>query len=1011
MDPDRARIQADLAGQIDGQVRCDDLFLQMYATDASIYQLRPLGVIRPSNVEDVVACVKYAGENGLSLIPRGTGSNVVGSCLGQGLILDFSYAMRRLISFDRTTVTIQPGMVLADLNEHLRPHGRVFSADPPTRSFTTLGGLLSRNSSGSHWVRNGLPADQVVSLDVVLADGERVRLDGPAHSTSNGSGGGEEISWNQRRARELSRATRAILDQHRELIEASRPATRINQAGYNLFDVESEGRIDLTRLICGSEGSLGIITRAVLATSTPPRHRGVSLLFFHQLDTAARAALEIQRMGAVACDLLDRRLLTLARETHQGYSRLIPADAEAMLLVEFQAEEDGELREKLEQLEHRICRRRKLAFMARSTTQKKNRDQYWRLTRRVIPTLYRLKGTARALPFIEDIAIPPEQLPDFIQEVHRLLNEHEVTASLFAQTPQGLIHIRPFLDMTNPEDLQRMSRLSGAMFDHVRSIGGTISGSNGDGLSRSWYLRRQYGELYNVFSEIKDLFDPANILNPGKIVGHPYSGLTDNLRVVVPLPELEGPPAESERDPESPEGRDEKATRAGQPLPVLQPELNWTVSEMALAARNCNGCGRCRTSSPHERMCPLFRLSPREEASPRAKANLMRGVLTGTLEPQQLASDEFKAITDLCFLCHQCRLECPASVDIPRLMVEAKAQYAAINGSSFSDWTLTRLDRLYSLAGSVPGLTNWMIRSPLMRWWMERLFGLASGRKLPSFGKRTFLRWAVRHKYHVPPKQATRKVVYFVDAYANWNDIELGQAFVRVLEHNRVGVLIPAEQGLSGMALIAAGSLARARKTASRNVEALAEWVRQGYRIVTTEPSAALALRHEYLNLLDDPDAQLVAQNTVDCTTYLLELHRGGNLELNFQPLNARVGYHLPCHQRVLNEEVAALELLRLIPGLQVEMMEKGCSGMAGIWGLKRKNYNRSLRMGFPLISAVRQPTIMAGTTECSACKIQMEQGTTKPTIHPIKILALAYGRSPQLNDLFHRRSKELTVT
>ena len=1024
MDPDRARIQADLGGLLDGQVHCDDLTLQMYASDASIYELRPQGVVRPTNVKDVGVTVKYAAENDLTIIPRGSGTNVAGCCLGDGLIVDFSYSMRRLQSIDRETVTVEPGVVLADLNQELRSHGRVLNIDLPTRSVSTIGGILARNCSGSHWVKNGVPGDKVVSLEMVTADGEHVKFKSPRYPTIHSADFSDERTWNEVRSLQLKDGVEKIVHKNQDVIEAAQPKTRINQAGYNLFDVVVDGEIDLTKLICGSEGTLGLITRATLVTDPPPKHRGVSLLFFHELDSAVQASIQIAEMDVAACDLLDRRLLSLARENHPRFNRLIPAEAEAMLLVEFQGAEDAEVRQKIEELERKIQRVEKLAFDVRSATQKKQRDEFWRLTRRIIPTLYRLKGTTRALPFIEDVAIAPKLMPKFIRETHQLLNEHEITASIFAHTPQGLLHIRPFLNMADENDLQRMSRLAVEIFELTVKFEGTITGSNGDGLSRSWYLRRQFGDLFKVFQSVKDTFDPGNTLNPGKIVGHPYRGLTDNLRLVLPQPELLGldpsqadktelQPEHSELDSPTTIGktRRSKRKRKNRSLPILQPELNWEVPEIGLAARNCNGCGRCRTSSPAERMCPIFRISPREESTPRAKANLMRGVITGQLELQNLTQDEFKQVADLCVNCHQCRIECPANVDIPKLMVEAKAQYAAVNGQELSDWILTRLDWLYGIASKLPSLANWVIRTRTLRWIMSRMFGIAQGRKLPEFAQRSFLKWATRHKYNLPSRQAGPKVVYFVDAYANWNDVELGRAFVEILKHNNVGVLIPGEQGVSGMSLISDGAIARARKIASRNVEWLAEWVRQGYRIVTTEPSAALALKHEYLNLIDEEDARLVSENTVEACSFLLELHSAGQLELDFSPLNVTVGYHVPCHQRALSRKVPALDLLKLIPGLRVDLLEKGCSGMAGTYGFKQKNYNRSLRMGLPLINAIRQPTIMVGATECSACKIQMEQGTTKPTIHPLKILALAYGKMPELADLFERRSEELVVT
>lgn len=1022
MDPERARIQADLSGLIDGEVHCDATFLQMYASDASIYEIPPLGVVRPASTGDVVACVQYAAENQISLIPRGAGSNVAGACVGQGLILDFSYSMRKIQSVGKNTVTVQPGVVIGDLNRHLKAHGQFFGPDPATRNVTTVGGSLAMNTSGSHWVRYGAPRETIMRLQMVLPTGEVVEFDSHQNALTS-------KTFPSLRAQLLAGRVRRVITSNEELIAEQRPLTMQNQAGYNLFDVQQDGYTDLTRLLVGSEGTLGLITQATLKTEPMPRHRGVALLFFHRLDSAASAAVEINKMGVSACDLLDRRLLSMARETNSEFQRLLPADAEAMLLVEYQAIDESQLRSKLDHLITRIQRRKKLAYEVRIATQQEQRDLLWRIVRRVVPTLYKLRGDKRALPFVEDIAIHPSKIPTFLSAVHKILNENEVTASIFCHAPQGTIHIRPFMSLSDTGEIARMHRLANQLFEQVLENKGTVSGMHGDGLSRTWFLRRQYGSLYNVFSDIKRIFDPTNILNPGKIVGHPFSGLGDNIRPVTlssafletsPTENLSGSPPTngskaSSQEPEETHrwiGRPKKIERTNTgALPVLAPELNWQLPQIALAARNCNGCGRCRSGAPTERMCPVFRLSPREESSPRAKANLMRGVLTGRLDNKLMATDEFKETADLCINCHQCRLECPAGVDIPKLMVEAKAQYFAANGLKLSDWILMRLDWLYEIAGQMPSMTNCLLQNRTSRWFLEKTIGIAHGRKLPLFSPRSFNRWANRHKLFRPSTQQSRKIVFFVDAYVNWNDVELGKAFVKVLKHNGIDVVVPTGQNVSGMSLISEGAVVRAKKLAQKNVELLAEWVRQGYQIVTAEPSAALALRHEYLSLIDDPDANLVAENTNDATSFLLDLHLSGDLELDFKPINASIGYHLPCHQRALGAEVPSMKLLKLIPGLHVEMLEKGCSGMAGTYGLKKKNYLNSLKMGFPLINAMRSTHIIAGTTECSTCKIQMEQGTTKPTVHPIKILALAYGLMPELENLLSRRSGDLVIS
>jgi anaerobic glycerol-3-phosphate dehydrogenase C subunit len=1045
MDPERARIQADLAGQLSGSIRCDDNFLQMYASDASIYEVKPTGVIFPANTEDVVACVQYAEENDLSIIPRGGGSNVVGGAVGAGLVLDFSYSMRRVKAVGKDSVTVEPGVVLGDLNRQLERHGRFFAPDPATRNVTTIGGTLAMNNSGSHWVVDGTPRDAVLDLQVVISGGEVAQFVSGQNIAANNEFPGL-------RSQLLASRVKSIVDRHDALVTQHRPTTKVNQSGYNVFDLQQGDQTDLTRLLVGSEGTLGVIAEATLATKPIPEHRGVALLFFEKMELAGRAAVEIGKMGVAACDLLDRRLLSLARETRPEFHRLIPAAAEAMLLVEFQGSDDRSVKDKLNHLSDRICRRKKWAFDVLSTTQVDQRNLFWRIVRRIVPSLYRLKGNRRALPFVEDLAIQPERLPEFLSNAYRIFQNNEVTASLFSHTPQGTIHIRPFVNLSNSEDVIRMQRLSDQLFDYVVSMNGTVSGSHGDGLSRTWYLKRQYGKLTHAFSEIKNAFDPKNVFNPGKVTGHPHSGLTDNIRHVAvdrkflgksttesselpdeewveELPKKWAMPVTdaagankigSKGKPKStkttqvktkPESGQKKTNGRSTSLPIFEPELQWQLPQIALAARNCNGCGRCRTNSPNERMCPIFRQFPREEASPRAKANLMRGIVTGELDVKEMATDEFKQIADLCVNCHQCRLECPASVDIPKLMIESKAQYFLKNGSSISDWMLTRLDWLYEIAGNVPNVTNRMLQSRMARWCLDKVLGIAQGRKLPLFSKTTFLRWAHRNRLGRPSKQQSHKVVFFVDAFVNWNDIELGKAFVSVLKHNGVDVVVPPSQNVSGMSLISDGAVARVKKLAEKNVEQLAEWVRQGFQIVTTEPSAALAIRHEYLNLLSDSDAELVAANTTDASSYLWNLHQRGDLELDFKPVNAAIGYHLPCHQRALGNEVPAMRLLRLVPGLQVDLLDKGCSGMAGTYGIKRKNYKRSLRMGFPLINAMRSTDIIAGTTECSTCKIQMEQGTTKPTVHPIKILAMAYGLMPELENIFSRRSGDLVIS
>lgn len=981
MDQERQRIRDDLSGLLAGEVHCSDVYLRMYANDASIYEIQPLGVVRPRGRADVVACVQYAAENGLPLHARGAGTGLSGGCLGRGLVIDFSYAMRRVVDVADDQVCVQPGVVLANLNRALARHGRQFGPNPASSDVTTMGSVFAVNRLGSRWLRYGSASDRVLRLQVVLASGETIEIG--RHNVEQC----RKVS-DPSRVEQLVCQVAGLLERNQDTISAVRPKSLMNSSGYNVYDVLADGSLDLARMFTGSEGTLGLITEATLAIDPLPLQTGVALLMFERLDKAARAAQEVRRLGVTACDLLDRRSLSLAREHDVRYDVLLPGDAEAVLLVEQEGESLSEVRANLRQLTQLICRRRKLAFASRTAVESADIELYRQLAQRVVQSLFRLEGSKRPLPFVEDIAVPPDSMPDFLIAAQNVMKRHHVTASIFAHAGHGHLHIRPFLDLGDDDDIKRMQRLADDLYQEVTDVGGTIAAKHGDGLSRSWYVRKRFGPLFPVFREIKRFFDPDNLLNPGKVADPTPQPLTRNLRPVRSLRQNAVETKETKR-PTRGEAAEDLAAPHPEPIEL---QLNWSNGGIEHAARLCNGCGSCRTNDDTYRMCPIFRFSPGEEASPRAKANLMRALLTRDVSEAELGSDELKAVADLCVNCHQCRDECPARVDIPKLMMECKAQYVITNGLTTLDRLLTRLEFFLAVASRVRPLTNFVLSHRRPRWLMEKLLGIAQGRKLPKIASRTFMSSAHRNRLTRHSQGGGRKVLYFTDLYANRFDVKLAEALVAVYRHNGIDVFVHSDQQPAGMALISAGAVDRVRPLAARNVALLADAIRQGYHVVASEPSATLCLTHEYKNLNDDEDTQLVAENTSDACAYLWQLHQHGRLELDLKPINVAVGYHMPCHLRALCVGSPGENLLRLIPGITLRRIEKGCSGMAGTFGLKRENYRNSLRAGLPLIAAVREPAIQIGTTECSTCKIQMEQGTTKPTIHPLKILALAYG-------------------
>jgi len=982
MDPERERIQSDLRGLLDGEVRCDDVFLQMYATDGSIFEIRPLAVARPQHTRDVIGCLQYASENHLPVHPRGAGSGLAGESLGTGLVLDFSHSMRRILDIGDSSVRVQPGVVASQLNRQLASIGRRFAPDSDSSQVSTIGGMISRDVIGCRGMLYGATHRHVERLQAVLADGSMLDV------SAVGENGDQVVSVQGNS--EVTRDISQLLRRHEATIANRRGGSAPCPFGYHLDGVLRPSGVDFVKLLCGSEGTLGVITEATLKTVELPKHRGMIMFFFDRLETAARAAVELTAQNVTACELMDRRLVSLARELEVQYDVLIPPETEALVLAEVYGESVEDTAERLNVLVEDIGRHRQLAFDSRVAVDAGEVEIFWRLISRTVPALYRLTGKTRPIPFLDDMMVPPRHLPDFIRRVQNLLKRHQVTATIFSHAAHGQLRITPFLDLSEPDHRTTVLRLAGDLYHEVIDVGGGIGGEHGLGLSRGWTIRGIAGPLYDVFCDVKRAFDPHNVLNPGKIVwaSSPEALFINRLRRDFTTTEKRFAGADRELESEKPLGD------------VVRLQTTWQNGEIDQQLEDCNGCGHCRTQSPIARMCPIFRIVPAEESSPRAKANLMRAVMTGRLDSSELLGDSLKEIADLCVNCHQCRFECPAKVDIPRLMVECKSQYVATNGLQLADHFMARLDLVAIWASLIRPVLNWAIGNPQMRWMLERFFGIAQGRQLPRLARRTFLRKAARRRLTKSTRRSDHKVLFFVDIFANWFDPELGDALVAVLEHNGIAVYVPPRQRQSGMSLVTVGAVERARQLASHNVTLLADAVRQGYHIVTTEPAAALCLQREYPNLLGEGDAKLVAENTSEACAFLWKMHQGGHLSLDFRPLPFSLGYHQPCHVRAMQIGSPSVNLMRLIPELSVRRVADGCSGMAGVYGLKKKNFRRSVRAGWRLISGLRNDSLIAGVTECSSCKMQMEQGTEKPTTHPVKILARAYGLLPQMKDL-----------
>ncbi len=999
MHSDHARIEEDLRGVVSGDVICDDVGRSLYATDGSLFEEWPLAVVRPRSTEDVVATVRWAAERGVSIHPRGAGTSLCGGPLGRGIVVDCSRFMRRILGGVGDTVRVQSGVIGLQLDTFLGRRRRCLGPDPSNAATSTIGGMIGRDASGSRFLKRGSIRDRITSAEVVLADGAVVHLSAVAATQPepDSSVGHGITAIAVDRTTALAVGLAGILGQHRDVIARGQPASRARHGGYRLHDLHKDGRVDLARLVCGAEGTLGIVTAVTLESIPLDAASAVGLLLFDSLEAAAAAALRLLSLGPSACDLLDRRHLALARGTRPAFDLLIPPIAEAGLLIEFTADEPADCNARLEQALASMPRGRRGCIDVRRAEDAHDAAFFWELSRSVVSTLHGVRAAVRPVPFIEDIVVPPAALPDFLRRLQAVLQRLNHTAMIFSHAGHGQLHVRPHAVPRDPDQQSKLEALAEAVYAEVVAVGGSIGAELGLGLSRTPYFGRFFPELAGVFAEVKRLFDPAGIMNPGRVV----SLDAPSEKFLRPLE----PPLRLANDGEP-----------QLPTPQIVPLTTWTRERLAIEVDACNGCGSCRSIATTSRMCPRYRENPSEEASPRAKADVMAALLSGSLDPKKISSEAVRAVADTCFNCHRCRSDCDAGIDIPAIVMELKAAHYATNSTKMVPWLLSRIDALSAAAGRIRPVANWALANPRARWVMEKLFGIARGRKLPQVSGGQVMRWATRRGLTRPSRRSGPRVLYFLDTYARRHDPLLAEAFVAVLERNGIGVFIDPRQVSSGMPLVSEGDLDGARKLARTNLRVLAEAVRLGYRIVCTEPSAVTCITHHYPLLLDDEELPRVAAATCDATSYLWELHREGKLRLDFRPVPAKLLYHAGCHERGAGGTSPAEHILRLIPGLALDAADHGCSGMAGTWGLAREHYRASLRMGLGLVSAMRTAGIEAGATGCSACRIQMEQGTTKPAVHPVKILAKAYGllEGPPphgLDALFTASSGRLTTT
>jgi FAD/FMN-containing dehydrogenase/Fe-S oxidoreductase len=992
---DKQQITEDLRGVFSGTLHFDTLTRSLYSTDASPFQITPLLVAVPETTTDVASLVRYCSEHNLPLIPRGAGTGLAGESLGPCVVLDLSVKLRRILEIGSESVRVEPGMTCAALNTELAKVGRRFAPNPASAATCTVGGMVATNASGGNTFRHGYTRDHVLGLDVVWDSGESASLSDSRPKPSSG----EAAS----RTDNIRHATSELLANNAELIASQRPRTCYNRCGYLLHDALTPDGADLAKLLVGSEGTLAVITAASLRTIPLPGGTCLCMLGFPTLDAAVRAGLELRHYNPVSCDLLDRRLLSVTRRSGTGEGvGIIPPAVGAALVITIEADTEREGAERAWGIIETLRQAHLLRVLADPTCTPEGTARVRGIREAAVAGLYGLGNGPRPLAFVEDVGVPPETTAVFVANVQDILKRWELSASFLIHALTGQIHCRPLIDLENQADREKLWPVSDAVHNLALSMGGTVSSQHGTGITRTPWVERQYGPLYGVFRELKRIFDPKSLLNPGKIVGPDPSREAWPLRKTFNGSDVVAVAKDDHTNGTQPLAGERQLPNGQTPTPLLL----WRENAPKAEAARCSGCGDCRTASPTKRMCPVFRATGEEAATPRAKANLLR-VLS---DPNAATPEEVQAVANLCVNCKMCREECDAHVDIPKLMLEAKAALHAELGLDRGDWVMARAEGFATFGSNFAPIVNGLLARQSIRWVLEKLLGVSRRRRLPAFAQKNFFRFArgtgltrrSSSDTRPPTTQSSRtqqRVAFFVDVFPAYNDPLIGEATVAVLRHNGVEVYVPPRQVGCGMAALAVGDVETAREIALRNVRVFADLVRDGYRIVCAEPTAALMLTQDYPNLLDDTDTVAVAANTVELTAFLGELHTYGRLKTDFKPLNLTLGHHVPCHVKALRTQPMGPRLLSLIPSLRVQLIDVGCSGMAGTWGLKASTFATSLAAGASVFAELNRPGVIFGSTECSTCRMQLQEGTGKRTLHPVQYLAYAYGLLPQIED------------
>jgi len=944
-------LQRELREQIQGEVRFDTISRALYSTDASVYQIPPLGVVIPRHRQDILRTLDICRRSGCSVTMRGGGTSQAGQAIGEGLQVDVSKYYNRLleVNAEEKWARVEPGIVLDELNAQLAPLGLRFAPDISTASRATIGGMIANNSAGARSVLYGKTIDHVLETTVLLSDGSVAEFrEIPRDQAPDG----------QTLEAACYRAVLRLACEHAAEIDRRYPKILRRVGGYNLNEFADPVKpVNLTKMIVGSEGTLGIVLEAKLRLVPLPKAKAVMVIGFADLLEALRAAPVIVKHGPSAVEVMDKSILDNTRQNpalDRIRSAFIQGDPAATLCVEFYGDRKEDLPPRLDKLEQDL-RSQSLGYSYHRETDPAQQARIWSLREAALGLSMAMKEDAKSISFVEDTAVAPEKLSDYIGRFLEIVRNHQTTAGVYAHASVGCLHVRPVVNLKTEEGVRKFESIARQVANLVLEYGGALSGEHGDGLVRSPFMRQMFGPtLYEAFREIKRTFDPDGLLNPGKIVGAPP--VTSNLRF----------------------GANYKT-----PNPVSWFDYS-EYGGLGGAVEMCSGVGACRKKLAGT-MCPSYMATRDESASTRGRANVLRLAMTGRLGETGLGDEGVFKVLDLCLECRACKSECPVGVDMARFKSEFLADYWKRHGTPLSARALGNIHELSKWGSRFAPLANLAAASAPVRWLNEKMLGLDRRRTPPAWKSETFAKWWRRRSGAGGSSGQAQKVTLFNDTFLNHYHPEVGIAALEILERagSRVDVARPA---CCGRPLISQGLLGEARDHASRVVAGLFPIASRGEKILFCEPSCLSAVKEDAPSLLrgeEQKRARVVAE------ACLLFEEFAAQLDLELRPGPSRILLHGHCHQKSMGLLPATISLLSRIPSAQVTDLDAGCCGMAGSFGYAREHYEISRdiakRRLLPVAQAMKPGEVLVAPG--TSCRHQVSELAGVAAIHPATLI------------------------